>query len=84
MITRTALTSPRYLQTLKDATLKAIRQSHRQVAPAAAVWIPNRKGEANIYVQARRGRHVQFFDVDGRNITDMVMGGLAVWHRGAL
>ena len=80
MITRTALTSPRYLQALKSAALQAVRQSHARIVPAAAVWVKNRKGEAAVYVQACRGRSIQFYDVDGRNVTALVLGALQAWH----
>ena len=80
MITATALKSPRYLSALKAAALQAVRLSHRNVAPAAAVWVKNRRGEAAVYVQACRGRAIQFYDVEGRNITDVVLAALQVWH----
>ena len=80
MITVTALKSPRYLSALKAAALQAVRLSHRNVAPAAAVWVKNRRGEATVYVQARRGRPIRFYDVDGRDLTEMVLGALQVWH----
>lgn len=80
MITATALKSPRYLAALKNAALQAVRLSHRNVAPAAAVWVNNRRGEANVYAQACRGRSVQFYDVNGRNISETVLGALRKWH----
>jgi hypothetical protein len=33
-----------------------------------------------VYAQACRGRAIQFYDVDGRNITETVLGALQVWH----
>lgn len=80
MITATTLKSPRYLAALKAAAVKAVQLSHMRVCPAAAVWVENRRGEAAVYVQACRGRAIQFYDVDGRNITAVVLGALQAWH----
>jgi phosphoribosylanthranilate isomerase len=80
MITATTLKSPRYLAALKAAAVQAVRQSHARVVPAAAVWVKNRRGEAAVYVQACRGRAIQFYDVEGRNITETVLAALQVWH----
>lgn len=80
MITATTLKSPRYLAALKAATVQAVRQSHARIIPAAAVWVKNRRGEAAVYVQACRGKPVQFYDVEGRDITETVLAALQVWH----
>lgn len=80
MITATALKSPRYLAALKAAAVKAIQLSHMRVCPAAAVWVENRRGESSVYVQACRGRSIQFYDLNGRNISETVLAALRVWH----
>ncbi len=80
MITRTALRSPRYLAAIKAATVQAIRTAHSRITPAAAVWVENRRGEANLYVQACRGKPVEYRDNDGRDLTGMVLGALREWH----
>lgn len=80
MITSTALTSTRLLQAVKNATEQAVRLSNRQVCPFAAVWIRNRRNEPSFYVQAGRGRHVRYYDTNGRNITDTVLQALREWH----
>lgn len=80
MITITALKSPRYLAALKTAALQAVRLAHSRVCPAAACWVKNRRGEASIYAQFCRGRSVEFFDTNGRNVTELVLGALREWH----
>lgn len=80
MITATTLKSPRYLAALKAAAVKAVQLSHMRVCPAAAVWVENRRGEAAVYVQACRGRAIQFYDVEGRNITGTVLATPAERH----
>lgn len=80
MITATALTSPRLLQAVKTATEDAVRLSHRKCAPFAAIWVRNRRNEPSFYVQAGRGRHVRYYDTNGRNITDTVLAALREWH----
>lgn len=80
MITTTALKSPRYLAALKTAALQAVRLAHSRVCPAAACWVKNRRGEASVYAQFCRGRSVEFFDTNGRNVTDLVLGALREWH----
>lgn len=80
MITATTLKSPRYLAALKAAAVQAVRQSHARIIPAAAVWVKNRRGEAAVYVQACRGRAIQFYDVQGRNVTPVVLEALQAWH----
>lgn len=80
MITTTALKSPRYLAALKTAALQAVRLAHSRVCPAAACWVKNRRGEASVYAQFCRGRSVEFFDTNGRNVTDRVLGALREWH----
>lgn len=81
MITPTTLKSPRFLAALKAAALQAVKISHSRICPAAATWVYNRKGEATIYAQTARGRHVQFYDTNGRNVTDMVLAALREWHQ---
>lgn len=80
MIAQTALRSPRYLAAIKAATVQAIRTAHSRVTPAAAVWVENRRGDANLYVQACRGKPVEYRDNNGRDLTDMVLGALREWH----
>jgi len=36
-------------------------------------WVHNRRGEPCMYTQAPRGKHVQFYDLDNRNITTTVL-----------
>ncbi len=81
MITQTALRSPRYLAAIKAATVQAIRTAHSRITPAAAVWVENRRGDANLYVQACRGKPVEYRDNNGRDLTDMVLGALREWHQ---
>lgn len=80
MITQTALRSPRYLAAIKAATVQAIRTAHSRVTPASAVWVENRRGDANLYVQACRGKSVEYRDNDGRDLTAVVLGALREWH----
>lgn len=82
MITQTALRSPRYLAAIKAATVQAIRTAHSRVTPAAAVWVENRRGDANLYVQACRGKPVEYRDNDGRDLTAVVLSSLRGWHEG--
>lgn len=81
MITATTLKSPRFLAALKAAALQAVKISHSRICPAAAAWVYNRNGEASVYAQTARGRHVQFYDTNGRNVTEMVLSALREWHQ---
>lgn len=80
MITQTALRSPRYLAAIKAATVQAIRTAHSRVTPAAAVWVENRRGHSNLYVQACRGKAVEYRDSNGRDLTQVVLSSMRGWH----
>jgi len=80
MITATSLQSPRLLVAIKQAVLQAVTLSHSRVCPSAAKWVDNRLGEPCMYAQASRGKAVQLFDLNGRNVTDLIMSALRAWH----
>lgn len=81
MITTTSLQSPRLLSAIKQAVLQAVSMAHSRACPSAAKWVDNRRGEPCLYAQASRGKPVQLFDLNGRNVTDLVMSALRAWHR---
>lgn len=66
MITRTSLTSPRLLNRIKAAAVDSVNTRKTR-------WVHNRRGSPCMYVQAPRGKHVQFYDLDNRNITTTVL-----------
>jgi len=84
MITTTSLQSPRLLAAIKQAVVQAITLAHSRACPSAAKWVENRRGEPCMYAQASRGKPVQLFDLNGRNVTDLVMSALRAWHREAV
>lgn len=80
MITTTSLQSPRLLAAIKQAVVQAVTLSHSRTCPSAAKWVDNRRGEPCLYAQASRGKPVQLFDLNGRNVTELVMSALRAWH----
>ena len=66
MITRTSLTSPRLLCRIKAAAIDSVNTRKTR-------WVYNRRGEPCMYVQTPLGKHVQFYDLDNRNITTTVL-----------
>ena len=66
MITRTSLTSPRLINRIKAAAIDSVNTRKTR-------WVRNRHDEPFMYVQAPLGKHVQFYDLDNRNITTTVL-----------
>lgn len=83
MITKTALTSPRYLSEIKKAVSQAVRNAHAFTLNPGTAIVKNRKGKPSLFVRFQVGGMAQFFEPSGREVTGSVFMALRRWHTGA-
>lgn len=82
MITTTALHHPSYLERIKAAVLRAVRDAHKPNRPRGIgqAEVFNRHHKPSLVIVARRGGSFEVFDDLDNDLTESVKMALTAYH----
>lgn len=82
MITTTSLSSPQFLAAIKQSVVEAVRKAGawRNTHVGARAVVHNRRSKPSLMVSFLAGGDLTFHDMEGRDVTGMVLQALRRWH----